>query len=124
MNCGLSRRDIFLEDKGRESFLDLLSDLTRLWKVEIYAYCLMDGMSEDEGGGPGVSWATSRARPVHQDGDSSSTHACRGHPAEKSPPQSAAGVRCHREHGLRHALLRRFKSFQMFQSFKTFNRDN
>ncbi len=42
MNRGLSRRDIFLEDKGRESFLDLLSDLTRLWKVEIYAYCLLD----------------------------------------------------------------------------------
>jgi len=42
MNRGLSHRDIFLEDKGRESFLDLLSDITRLWKVEIYAYCLMN----------------------------------------------------------------------------------
>ena len=42
MNRGLSRRDIFLEDKGRESFLDLLSDISRLWKVEIFAYCLMD----------------------------------------------------------------------------------
>src|SRR3970282_2542736 len=42
MNRGLSRRDIFLEDKGREQFLDLLSDITRLWKIEIYAYCLMD----------------------------------------------------------------------------------
>ena len=42
MNRGLSRRDIFLENKGRESFLDLLSDLTQLWKVEIYAYCLLD----------------------------------------------------------------------------------
>jgi len=42
MNRGLSRRDIFLEDKGRESFLDLLSDITRLWKVQIYAYCLLD----------------------------------------------------------------------------------
>lgn len=42
MNRGLSRRDIFLEDKGRESFLDLLSDITRLWKIEIYAYCLMN----------------------------------------------------------------------------------
>jgi REP element-mobilizing transposase RayT len=31
-----------MEDKGRQSFLDLLSDITRLWKVEIYAYCLMD----------------------------------------------------------------------------------
>lgn len=42
MNRGLSHRDIFLEDKGRESFLDLLADITRLWKVEIYAYCLMN----------------------------------------------------------------------------------
>ena len=41
MNRGLSRRDIFLEDKGRESFLDLLFDISRLWKVEIFAYCLM-----------------------------------------------------------------------------------
>ena len=42
MNRGLSRRDIFLEDKGRESFLALLADISRLWKVEIYAYCLMN----------------------------------------------------------------------------------
>jgi putative transposase len=42
INRGLSRRNIFIEDKGRQSFLDLLSDITRLWKVEIYAYCLMD----------------------------------------------------------------------------------
>jgi putative transposase len=42
INRGLSRRNIFMEDKGRQSFLDLLADITRLWKVEIYAYCLMD----------------------------------------------------------------------------------
>jgi putative transposase len=42
MNRGLSRRDIFSEDKGRGQFLDLLSDISRLWKIEIYAYCLMD----------------------------------------------------------------------------------
>lgn len=41
MNRGLSRRDIFLEDEGRQRFLDLLSDISRLWKVEIFAYCLM-----------------------------------------------------------------------------------
>jgi putative transposase len=41
INRGQSRRDIFLEDKGRQSFLDLLGELVRLWKVEIYAYCLM-----------------------------------------------------------------------------------
>ena len=42
MNRGLSHHNIFLENKGRESFLNLLSDITRLWKVEIYAYCLMN----------------------------------------------------------------------------------
>ncbi|MBI4529706.1 MAG: transposase [Deltaproteobacteria bacterium] len=42
MNRGQSRRSIFMEDKGRQSFLDLLADIGRLWKVEIYAYCLMD----------------------------------------------------------------------------------
>jgi len=42
MNRGLSRRDLFLEVQDRESFLDLLSDISRLWKVKIFAYCLMD----------------------------------------------------------------------------------
>ena len=42
MNRGQSRRNIFIEDKGRQTFLDLLADMARLWKVEIYAYCLMD----------------------------------------------------------------------------------
>ncbi len=42
MNRGQSRRNILIEDKGRQTFLDLLADMARLWKVEIYAYCLMD----------------------------------------------------------------------------------
>ena len=42
MNRGQSGRKIFLEDQGRQSFLDLLADIARLWKVEIFAYCLMD----------------------------------------------------------------------------------
>ena len=42
MNRGQSRRNIFIEDKGRQSFLDLLAEIVRLWKVKIYAYCLMD----------------------------------------------------------------------------------
>lgn len=37
MNRGQSRRSIFMEDKGRQSFLDLLADIAQLWKVEIYA---------------------------------------------------------------------------------------
>ena len=39
---GQSRRNIFIEDQGRQTFLDLLADIARLWKVKIYAYCLMD----------------------------------------------------------------------------------
>ena len=35
MNRGLSRRDIFLEDKDRQAFLDLQCDISRLWKIEI-----------------------------------------------------------------------------------------
>ena len=42
MNRGQSRRNIFIEDQGRQTFLDLLADITRLWKVKIHAYCLMD----------------------------------------------------------------------------------
>jgi hypothetical protein len=36
INRGRSRRDIFLKDKGRQSFLDLLAEIARLWKVETY----------------------------------------------------------------------------------------
>ena len=42
MNRGQSHRNIFIEDKGRQTFLDLLGDMARLWKIEIYAYCSMD----------------------------------------------------------------------------------
>jgi len=38
MNRGLSRRDIFLQDKDRHTFLDLLGDISRLWKIEINTY--------------------------------------------------------------------------------------
>jgi hypothetical protein len=31
MNRGQSRRNILIEDKGRQTFLDLLADITRLW---------------------------------------------------------------------------------------------
>jgi len=42
MNRGLSHRDIFLDNKGRERFLDLVSDISSRWRVEVYAYCLMN----------------------------------------------------------------------------------
>src|SRR6266536_2105874 len=42
MNRGLSRRNIFLEDKDQERFLELLGETSRQWKVEIFAYCFLD----------------------------------------------------------------------------------
>ena len=42
MNRGQSRRNIFMDDQGRQSFVDLLADITRLWQVEVHAYCFMD----------------------------------------------------------------------------------
>ena len=41
MNRGLNRQRIFAEDKDRQNFLGLIGEVHRLWKVEIYAYCLM-----------------------------------------------------------------------------------
>jgi putative transposase len=41
MNRGLSRGNIFLENKDRERFLELLGETSRQWKVEIFAYCLL-----------------------------------------------------------------------------------
>lgn len=41
MNRGLSRRNIFVVDKDRERFLELLGETSRQWKVEVFAYCLM-----------------------------------------------------------------------------------
>jgi putative transposase len=33
MNRGLSRRSIFVEDKDRERFLELLGETSRQWKI-------------------------------------------------------------------------------------------
>ncbi len=41
MNRGLNRQRIFANDKDRQNFLDLIGEIHRLWKVEIFAYCLM-----------------------------------------------------------------------------------
>lgn len=42
MNRGLSHRDIFLEGQGAREFLGLTLRHHALWKVEIYAYCLIN----------------------------------------------------------------------------------
>jgi hypothetical protein len=63
INRGQSRRDIFLEDKGRQTFLDLLAEIARLWKIEIHAYCLMGSLPStgvDPGGGTVAGDAPSR----------------------------------------------------------------
>ncbi len=42
MNRGLAHSDIFLDDNDRQRFLALIGETSNLWKVEVYAYCLMD----------------------------------------------------------------------------------
>ena len=42
MNRGKGRQKVFLREEDREEFLKLLEEIHRRWKVEIYAYCLMD----------------------------------------------------------------------------------
>ncbi len=41
MNRGLERRSIFLNNNHRKIFLDLLSEASQLFKVEVHGYCLM-----------------------------------------------------------------------------------
>jgi putative transposase len=42
MNRGFAHNPIFLNDKHRHFFLDLLFEVNQKYHVEIYAYCLMD----------------------------------------------------------------------------------
>ena len=42
MNRGKGRQKVFLREEDRGEFLKLLEEIHRRWKVEIYAYCLMD----------------------------------------------------------------------------------
>lgn len=42
MNRGLSHQEVFVEDREREQFLNLIGELRRLWGVKVYAYCLME----------------------------------------------------------------------------------
>ena len=42
MNRGLARDDIFLKDRHREIFLDLLGESCERFKIEVHSYCLMD----------------------------------------------------------------------------------
>lgn len=42
MNRGLARTRIFINDDDRRRFLALIGETSKLWKVEVYAYCLMD----------------------------------------------------------------------------------
>jgi REP element-mobilizing transposase RayT len=42
MNRGLARTRIFVHDQDRHRFLDLVGETSELWKVKVYAYCLMD----------------------------------------------------------------------------------
>ena len=42
MNRGLERRNIFLNNQHRKTFLNLLSEVSERFKVDIHAYCLMN----------------------------------------------------------------------------------
>jgi putative transposase len=42
MNRGVSRRNIFLEKSDYEEFLKTVSEIHELWRVEVFAYCLME----------------------------------------------------------------------------------
>lgn len=42
MNRGLEKRNIFLDNNHRNLFLDLLSEISERFKVDIHAYCLMN----------------------------------------------------------------------------------
>ena len=42
MNRGLLPRQVFVADQDRNAFLDLVDDISQLWKVAFYADALMD----------------------------------------------------------------------------------
>ncbi len=42
MNRGLERRKIFLNNKHKKTFIDLLSEICDRFNVEVHSYCLMD----------------------------------------------------------------------------------
>jgi putative transposase len=42
MNRGLERRNIFLNNNHKKLFLDLLSEISERFQVDIHVYCLMD----------------------------------------------------------------------------------
>ncbi|MFQ5683981.1 MAG: transposase [Candidatus Binatia bacterium] len=41
MNRGLARSNIFLDNHDRQRFLTLIGEVSKLWKIEVYVYCLM-----------------------------------------------------------------------------------
>jgi putative transposase len=41
MNRGAGRRKIFINNKHREKFLELIDEITSIYGIEIHAYCLM-----------------------------------------------------------------------------------
>lgn len=42
MNRGLERRNIFLSDKHKKTFLNLLSEISERFQVDVHGYCLMN----------------------------------------------------------------------------------
>ena len=41
MNRGAGRREMFLGKEGNENFLETLAETHALWRVDVFAYCLI-----------------------------------------------------------------------------------
>ncbi len=41
-NRGVKKRDIFMSDSDKDKFLELLCEVSRLYRFKIHSYCLMD----------------------------------------------------------------------------------
>jgi len=42
MNRGASHQSIFFDDDDRKDFLNLLSETSKMWSIQVHAFCLLD----------------------------------------------------------------------------------
>ena len=42
MNRGASHQGIFLDDEDRKDFLKLLGETSKMWRIQVHAFCLLD----------------------------------------------------------------------------------
>ncbi len=41
-NCGVEKRKIFMDEKDKDKFLELVCEVSKLYHFTIHSYCLMD----------------------------------------------------------------------------------